>query len=162
MSDRVLDIIAFIQDQDLLNDQSHSVAQLACLKSIYGLALSPREMEIYCRGTGRETYDTREHREATMVGGRQSGKTTKIAAPIALFEAFRDHGLSPGQEAYVMLLAPTIAQARIGFRSIRNYLRSSRILSKRIVRTTKDEIILDNGIVNLHFPRAQGKTINGL
>ena len=147
MSELPLNIVEFIRHQDVLNDQSHSVAQLACLKSIYGLALSPREMEIYCRGTGRETYDEREHREATMVGGRQSGKTTKIAAPIALFEAFRDHGLVPGQEAYVMLLAPTIAQARIAFRSIRNYLRSSRILSKRIVRTTKDEIILDNGIV---------------
>jgi len=86
MSDLPLNIVEFIRHQDVLNDQSHSVAQLACLKSIYGLALSPREMEIYCRGTGRETYDAREHREATMVGGRQSGKTTKIAAPIALFD----------------------------------------------------------------------------
>jgi Phage Terminase len=82
-----------------------------------------------------------------MVGGRQSGKTSKLAAPIALFETFRDHGLPPGQEAYVMLLAPTIAQARIALRSIRNYLRGSKILSKRIVRTTKDEIVLDHGII---------------
>ena len=147
MSQLPLNIVEFIRHQDVLNDQSHSDAQLACLKSIYGLALSPREMEIYRRGTGRESYHAREHREATMVGGRQSGKTTKLAAPIACFEAFRGHGLVSGQEAYVMLLAPTIAQARIAFRSIRNYLRGSRILSKRIVKTTKDEIILDNGII---------------
>jgi hypothetical protein len=147
MSERPLNIVQFIRDPDLLNDQSHSDAQLACLKSIYGLPLTAKEMEIYRRGTGRETYDAREHRGATFVEGRQSGKTTKIAAPIAVFEAFRDHGLAPGQEAYVMLLAPTIAQARIALRSIRSYLRGSTILSKRIVRTTKDEIILDNGII---------------
>ena len=46
-----------------------------------------------------------------------------------------------------MLLAPQKAQARIAFRYIRNYLRGSRILSKRIVRTTNDEVILDNGII---------------
>ena len=46
-----------------------------------------------------------------------------------------------------MLLAPTIAQARIALRSIRNYLRGSKVLSERVVRTTRDEIILDNGII---------------
>ena|SRR5215469_1963199 len=147
MSELPLNIVEFMRHPDVLNDQSHSPAQLACLKSIYGLALTPIEMEIYQRGTGRETYDAREHREATIVGGRQSGKTTKIAAPIALFEPFRKHGLEPGQEAYVMLLAPTIAQARIALRSIQKYLRGSKILSKRIVRPTKDQIILDNGII---------------
>ena len=147
MSELPLNIDEFIRHPDVLNDQSHSDAQLACLKSIYGLPLTPEEMEIYLRGTGRETYDEREHTEATIIAGRQSGKTTKLAAAIACFEAFRDHGLPPGQEAYVMLLAPTIAQARIALRSIRNYLRGSKILSKRIVRITTDEIILDNGII---------------
>jgi hypothetical protein len=147
MSELPLNIVDFIRHPDVLNDQSHSDAQLACLKSIYGCALSPREMEIYRRGTGRENYDAREHREATIVAGRQSGKTSKIAAAIACFEAFRDHGLPPGQEAYVMLLAPQIRQARFALRSIRNYLRGSKILSKRIRRITKDEIILDNGII---------------
>ena len=82
-----------------------------------------------------------------MVAGRQSGKTSKLAAPIACFEAFRDHGLPSGQEAYVMLLARQKDQARLALQSIRNYLRGSRILSKRIVRTAKYEIILDNGII---------------
>src|ERR1700722_16610277 len=121
MSEVPLNIVEFIRHPDLLNDQSHSDAQLACLKSIYGLPLSPRELEIYRRGTGRETYDQREHRKATIVGGRQGGKTSRVAAPIVCFEAFRDHGLAPGQEAYVMLLAPQIRQARFALRSIKNY-----------------------------------------
>jgi hypothetical protein len=147
MSERPLDIVAFIRDPDVLNDLSHSEAQLACLKSIYGLPLTPMEMEVYQRGTGRETYDEREHTEATIIAGRRSGKTSKIAAAIACFEAFRAHGIPTGQEAHVMLLAPQIAQARIALRSIRSYLRGSPTLSKRIVKTARDEIILDNGII---------------
>jgi hypothetical protein len=139
-------IIEFIRHPDVLNDQSHSEAQVACLKSIYGLPLTERELEIYRRGTGRETYDAKEHREATFIAGRQGGKTSKLAAPIACFEAFRDHGLPAGQEAYVMLLAPTIAQARIALRAIKKYLLGSKTLSKRVVDKTKDEIKLDNGI----------------
>jgi hypothetical protein len=147
MTELPLNIVDFIRHPDVLNDQSHSDAQLACLKSIYGLALSPGEMEIYRRGTGREKYDVREHKEVTIIAGRQGGKTSKLEAPIACFEAFRDHGLPSGQEAYVMLLAPQIAQARLALRSIRNYLRGSQVLSKRVVRITKDEIKLDNGVI---------------
>src|SRR6202158_1640069 len=143
MSELPLNIIDFIRHPDVLNDQSLSDAQLACLKSIYGLPLNPRETEIYQRGTSRKTYDAREHNEATFIAGRQGGKTSKFEAPIACFEAFRDHGLPPGQEAYVMLLAPQIAQARIAFRYIRKYFYSSVILSKRVVSITKDEINLD-------------------
>jgi hypothetical protein len=46
-----------------------------------------------------------------------------------------------------MLLAPTLKQARIAFRYIRKYLKNSPILSKRIIRMTRDEIILDNNVV---------------
>jgi hypothetical protein len=146
LSEFPLNIVEFIRNRDILNDRSHSDAQLACLKSIYGLPLSERELKIYQRGTGRATYDALEQTDASIIAGRQGGKTSKIAAPIACFEAFRDHGLPPGQEAYVMLLAPQLAQARIAFRYIRNYLRGSRILSKRVLSMTKDEIKLDNGI----------------
>ena len=81
-----------------------------------------------------------------LLAGRRSGKTSKIAAPIVIYESFRDHGLKRGEEASVILLAPQIAQARIAFRNIRDYLRRSPILSKRIVRETKNEITLNNGI----------------
>ena len=152
MSTVPLDIVQFIEHPDLLNDQSLSALQRAILKSIYGLVLSQTELELYCAGTGRATYEATENREATIIAGRRSGKTSKIAAPIAIYEAFRDHGLPQGEEAYVMLLAPQIAQARIAFRNIRRYLRGSRILSRRIVHETKDEIKLDNGITICCYP----------
>jgi len=146
MNKFALNIIEFIRHPDILNDQCHSEFQVTCLKSMYGLALNPIEMDIFEACTGR-AYDQKEQREVTIIAGRRSGKSGKIAAPIVCFEAFRDHGLKQGEDGYVMLLAPTIAQARIAFRYIRNYIRGARILSKRVVRITKDEIQLDNGII---------------
>ena len=152
MSTIPLDIIQFIEHPDLLNDRSLSDTQRVILKSIYGLALNQSELEIYFTGTGRDKYDAVEQREATVIAGRRSGKTSKIAPPIAIYEAFRNHGLPEGEEAYVMLLAPQIAQAKIAFRNIRRYLRKSRILSQRIVNETKDEIRLDNGVTICCYP----------
>jgi hypothetical protein len=147
MHELPLNIVEFIRHPDLLNDRSHSEAQLAILKSIYGLPLSPSELEIYRKGTGRQEYDATEQRKATIAAGRQSGKTGKIAAPIVCFEAFRDHGLPPGEVGYILLIAPTIAQAKLAHHYILKYLRRSPVLSKRVVKTTKYEIILDNGVV---------------
>src|ERR1700680_2533022 len=87
-----LNIIEFIQHPLILNDHSMSLAQIAFLKSAYGLPLTDIELEIYTRGTGREKYLPREERELTLLGGRRGGKTGKLGARIALYEACRDHG----------------------------------------------------------------------
>jgi hypothetical protein len=141
-----LDIIEFIRHPDILNDQCHSEYQVACLKSIYGIALNPAELDIYQACTGHAYEEGKEQREVTIIAGRRGGKTGKIAAPIVCFEAFRSHGLKPGEEGFVMLLAPTLAQAGIAFHYVRNYLRGSQVLSKRVVSTTKNEVKLKNGI----------------
>jgi terminase large subunit-like protein len=140
-----LNIDDFIRHPDVLNDSSHSEAQLAVLKSLYGQSLSPAELEIHQQGTGK-AYDGQEKQEATIIAGRRSGKTSKIAAGIVIFEAFWDHGLSVGEPAFIMLLARTLKQAGIAFRYIHNYLRGSKILSKCIISSTKDEIRLKNGV----------------
>lgn len=147
-----LDIIQFIEHPDLLNDKSLSDMQRMILKSIYGLDLTPNELELYYACTGRTTYEPREQIEVTIIAGRRSGKTTKIAVPVAIFEVFRDHGLKHNEEAYVVLLAPQIAQARIAFRNIRRYLHNSQVLSRRIIRETKEEISFDNGITIACYP----------
>lgn len=144
--DMPLNIIEFIEHPQLLNDKSLSLAQRVILKSIYGLQLNQHELNFYYAATGRDTYDAAEVREATIIAGRRSGKTSKIAAAIVIYEACRDHGVPQGEDAYVVLLAPTIKQATIAFRAIRKYLRRSPILSKRIVHETREAIKLDNGI----------------
>lgn len=152
MRESPLNIIEFIEHPHFLNDRSLSTTQRVILKSIYGLPLNESELAVYYAGTGRDRYDATEQRETTIIAGRRSGKTSKIAAPIAVYEAFRAHGLPQGEEAYVVLIAPQIKQAKIAFRSIRRYLHKSRIMSTRIVRETQNEITLDNGVTIACFP----------
>jgi hypothetical protein len=134
MSELPLNIIKFIRHPEVLNDQDHSETQIALLKSIYGLPLNSAELSIYETCTGRAYKEGNEVREFTLIAGRRSGKTEKIGAVIVCFESFRSHGIKPGEEEFVMLLAPTMKQARIAFRYVRSYLRGSQILSKRIPR----------------------------
>jgi len=152
MSELPVNIVEFIEYPQLLNDRSISEWQRTILKTVYGLPLNERELEIYKRGTARENYDQKEQAEVTIIAGRRSGKTGKIAATIAVFEAFREHGLPPGEQAYVLLVAPQLAQARIAFRYIRTYVASSPILSKRVLSSTRNEIRLDNGITICCYP----------
>jgi hypothetical protein len=131
MTNLPLNILEFIEHPNLLNDRSLSHAQRVILKTIYGLALNQSELEFYYASTGLEKYDATEVREATIIAGRRSGKTSKIAAPIVIYEACRDHGVPRGEDAYVLLLAPTIKQAKLHFERFakisvgRQYLQSA-------------------------------------
>ena len=105
MSD--ISIIGFIEDPNLINDQSLSVAQKMSLKVIYGESLTDEELKIFKQTTGLKRYrEGTERTEATFILGRRSGKSDKLASNIALFEACsRSHRLSVGQTGVVMVVA---------------------------------------------------------
>jgi hypothetical protein len=140
-------IIDFIEAFALMGEIKISPAQSAVLKSLYGVPLDPMELDIFKRGTGRELYIPTEHAELSLLAGRQSGKTSVVAALIALFEAFQDHGVPSGQRAYVLIIAPVIQQASTAFRFISQYILNSPILSQSVLKIKKNEIELKNGVV---------------
>jgi hypothetical protein len=151
MREMALNVIEFVEHPDLLNDRSLSEWQRTILKSIYGLALNDKELLIYQEGTGRDIYLEREQEEASIIGGRRGGKT-KIGCIIAIYEAFRGHNLPRGEMGFVILLARTMSQARVAFRVIRHLIHSSPILRKLVVRETRNEIELNNGVVICCYP----------
>ena len=116
------------------------------MKTTYGLPLDSQELEIYCRATGRETYVPQEQSELTVIAGRQGGKTSRIGALIGLYEAFRDHGLPPGERACVLVIAPVVQQARIAFKFLKKFIEASPILEQKVLNIRKDEIELRNGV----------------
>jgi hypothetical protein len=142
-----LNIMDFVYELDLLKGRRLSKAQETILKATYGLALDEVELEIYHRATGRETYVPREHDELSLIAGRQSGKTSIIGALITLYEAFRIHGLPPGQRAYVLVVARVVQQAEIAFDFLRRYVSESPILSQRVLKVRNNEIEFGNGVV---------------
>ena len=152
MPTQSLNILEFIEHPQILNDQTLSLAQKTLLKATYGLPLNSQEFDLYKRATGRSEMVSAEQNEETVIGGRRGGKDSKIAAPIAIDGAFRDHHLTRRDRAYVMLIPPTKRQAGIAMHYIRTSLLSSSILRKCVAVDRRDEIELTNGIIIACYP----------
>jgi len=153
-------IIEFIEDRNLLNDQGLSIAQKTALKSVYGLPLNAEELETFKQITGLTQYqEGKEWEEASFILGRRSGKSDKIASNIALYEACaREHQLSVGQAGVVMVVASEKKrQAKIVFQYIEGKLKKSPVLRKMIKNITAECITLTNGVEIQVYPCSIGK-----
>lgn len=151
-----MNVIEFIRDPRLINEQNLSPAQETIIKSIYGLSLDPEEHEIFQEITGLEFYPGREWSEITAILPRRSGKTNQISSNIAIYEACgRRHSptSAAGARPTVMIIASEKArQARLCFDYILQKLRSSEILKALIENVTREEIRLTNGVSIMVFP----------
>src|SRR5262245_1767591 len=110
-------IIQFVEDKQMLG-LSISPAQRACLKSIYGMPLDAAELELFKQCTGRKLYTPREYGECTIIAGARSGKDSRLAAPIVLYEAiFGGHDLKAhrGETPTVALVAQDARAVQIAF-----------------------------------------------
>jgi hypothetical protein len=157
------DILRAIRDRRLIGDRKLSPAQETALRALYGLPLSDEQFDIFCRATGRESYEPAEYREASFICGRRSGKSSKLAANIAVFEAaFRRHELAEGERGYVVALAPTRRQAAVVFQYVLARLEGSPTLRRLIDGEPRaDEIDMTNGITIAVWP-ANFRTIRGI
>lgn len=158
-------ILEFVEDPMLINDQSLSPAQKMSLKSVYGDPLTSEELAFFKKTSGLSEYPAREWDETTFVLSRRAGKTDKLASNIALYEAcIRPHKLSTGETGVVMLVASELKrQARIGYDYCLGKLERSKILNRMILKTTADEITMNNGISIQIYPcnlaRVRGMSI---
>ena len=150
-----MNIIEFIENRRMLNDQSLSPAQKVSLKAVYGLELGRKERAIFRKITGRRKYKAGiEYPEATFILGRRSGKSDKLASNIALYEACsRKHKLSVGIIGIVMLVASEMSrQTQILYNLCLAKLQQSPELKKMIQNVTANEILLKNHIAIQVFP----------
>ena len=142
-----LDIVQALREPRLIGD-SISIAQEAALRALYGLPMSETQESIFVRATGRESYQPREYRESSFIVGRRGGKSSKLAANIAVYEAcFRKYDLAQGEQGYVVALSPTKKQSAVVFRYVLARLSNSPTLRRMIKgEPMKDEVSLTNGV----------------
>ena len=117
----VPDIIEFIKSPCFLGpDEDISVAQVSVLKAIYGLSMSEEEERVFLQLTDGRKARSGGYSEAWIIVGRRSGKTDKILANCAVFEAFTFDGssLADGEEAFY----PIVAQNVDGANRARSYI----------------------------------------
>jgi hypothetical protein len=148
----VLDLIEAIGDPNLFGPwfepRAHWRTWLVFLKTLFGLPMTPAEVETFNRFTGRTMPPTTAAREAWLVVGRRGGKS-RIAALIAVFLAcFKSyrHMLAPGERGVVMVLTADREQARVVFGYIEALLDQVPMLRALITHRTKEEIHLRNRI----------------
>jgi hypothetical protein len=154
-------IIDAIRDPNIIGDEM-SPAQEAALKAVYGLDLSDEQLALAQQMAGTAWQPGAEQREAVFICGRRSGKSDKLAANVAIYEAFfRDHNLSAGETGVVLLLAQNMRQAKVVKGYIEGKIDRSPILRRHVVAKRSQELELDNRITIAIHP-ASFRSVRGL
>jgi hypothetical protein len=134
----------------------------AFLAALFGLPMTPTQLDLYRRYTGRTTAPTKQFREARLLCGRRAGKSL-IAALISTYLAiFRDYSpfLAPGELATCMTVAADRRQARVITRFVRGFIKGVPMLASMVVRETRETIELSNRVV-IEIHTASYRTIRG-
>ena len=157
----LITVIDAIRDENIIGD-TLSVAQEAALMAVYGLPLKGEHLRLadkMSNGAWRQGVETRE---AAFICGRRSGKSDKLAANVAIYEAFfRDHNLSPGETGIVLLLAQNMRQAKVVKGYIEGKINKSPVLRRHVLASRAQELELDNRITIAIHP-ASFRSIRGL
>jgi len=147
-------IIQFIKDPQLINGDL-SPHQETALRLLYGLTLT-KKMQAIARAT-LDTDDLPKHSfsEATFICGRRSGKSDRLAANIAVYEATtggHEKYLAPGERGHVILIAQDKRACRVLYRYILAKFEGSPLLSQLLQDVRKEEIDLTNRLSISIFP----------
>ena len=115
-----------------------------CLKTIYGIPLTPPELEVFRACTGRSRPRPGGYEEVFIIAGRQGGKSTTMGF-VAAYEAALggwENKVGPGEQWNIFCLADTREQAGIVFGNIKRFLKP---FQRLVRRETNDELDLVNG-----------------
>ena len=109
--------------------------------------MTPEQLQLYQRHTGRIVPPSEPFHEAWLVCGRRAGKSFILALVAVYLAAFRDWRpfLGPGEVGTVMLIARDRRQARVIRRFIIGLLHATPMLQQVIENETQDIIELRGG-----------------
>jgi Phage Terminase len=125
------------------------VSWLAWLRAVFALPMTPDELAIYQKCTGRAQPPATQPSEIYTVVGRRGGKSfisSLTACFIGCFSDFKPY-LNAGEKAAILILARDRDQAKIVFNYVSGILHAIPALSAMIDVERADEIELDNGVI---------------
>jgi hypothetical protein len=146
-------ILKAIADEQLFapwfKDRATWQSWLVFLAALHALPMTPDQLDVYRRCTGRTTPPTEPVNEAWLICGRRAGKSFILALCAVFSACFRDWGsyLAPGERATIMVIASDRRQARTIIRYIRALLTKVPMLAKLIERETQDSFDLSNSVM---------------
>jgi hypothetical protein len=161
-----MNILAATADQNLFarwfRTRATWEAWFTFLAALFALPMTPEQLAIYQRHTGRTAPPSAPFAEAALVVGRRGGKSfilALIGVYLATFHDYRPY-LQPGERATVLIIAADRRQARVIFRYVRALLMLVPMLARLIERQTADSTDLSNG-VSIEVGTASFRTTRG-
>jgi hypothetical protein len=155
---KVLDnIITMVRDPDWLGDTQIAVPQIAMLKGINGLAMTPEERDAFEGMTEGRKARRGGYFDATMCIGQRSGKTDKVGCNQALYQAMTFNrqalGMAPGEIPYLAL----IAQDKRGAAQIFGYIEGkARFLEEKGIQVLADTAAQSRAVTGNQIRFASG------
>lgn len=137
------------------------------LKASEALQATSEDLELYQHHTGRDRWPGTPARQIWLKFGRRTWKSTMAAAIAVHQSTCVDHSayLRPGAVGVFMVIADSKDTATVILGYCEGMLRSSPLLSKRIVSVTAERIELNNGCaIEVHssnYRRVRGRTLIG-
>ena len=120
---------------------------LTVLRAAAGLPLNDQQRERFITVAGGRTPPSNRVRELWAVVGRGGGKSWMAAACAVHTALLQHHQLAPGEVGHVLVLSPTVAQAKVVFGYCMGFIEQSPVLHQELVGVTASEIRLHNGII---------------
>jgi len=137
----------------------------AFLAALFALPMTPQQLALFQKHTGRTAPSSEPLREAWLVCGRRAGKSFVLATIAVFLAAFKDWRpyLGPNEAGTVMICAADRRQARVIMRYCLGLLRAVPMLRQLIEGETRESIALRNRVViEIHtasFRSTRGYTI---
>jgi hypothetical protein len=152
-----LSILEALEDGALFGrmgfDAESWTAWLVFLAALFGLPMTPEQLAVYRRHTGRSGAPTSLWRYAQLVVGRRGGKS-RILALIATFMAcVLDHSahLVPGERAVIAVIAKDRQQAKVILGYIVGFLKEIPLFAGLIEAEQAESVHLSNGVsIEIH------------
>ena len=137
----------------------------AFLAALFALPMTPDQLQVYRRCTGRTTPPIEPAKECWLICGRRAGKSFILALCAVFIACFRewDPYLAPGERATIMVIASDRMQARTILRYVDAMLTKISMLAELIEHNTQEGFDLNNGVrIEVHtasYRSTRGYTI---
>ena len=117
----------------------------AVLKAACSEALTAEELELFHQVAGGRSPPAEPVRELYGIISRRGGKS-RVGGLLAVYlAACVKHKLAPGERGFVLIVAPTLAQAELVFGYAKGFVEASPVLSREY-EETRDELRFKNSV----------------
>lgn len=135
----------------------------AFLTALMGAPMTPDQLALYQRHTGRTLAPTSPFKEAALICGRRGGKSRMLAllgTSLATLQDYRGF-LAPGEVATVAIIASDRRQARSIFRFVKGLIDAVPALAREVTRVTDEVIELGHRRVAIEIHTASFRVTRG-